>query len=54
MATSSANEKLAMTVWFMGVVSGMGRRRVAKSPVKQGGKAMPWASVDFDAESGVI
>jgi hypothetical protein len=26
MATSSANEKLAMMVWFIGVDSGMGRK----------------------------
>jgi len=26
MATSSANEKLATSVWFIGVVSGMGKK----------------------------
>lgn len=30
MATSSANEKLATSVWFIGMVSGMGRKRVVK------------------------
>jgi len=36
MATSKANEKLATSVWFIGVVSEMGRKRSGEEPKNAG------------------
>jgi len=51
MATSKANEKLATSVWFIGVNSGMGRKRVVKWRNRRVGNAMPWAAVDYCAKN---
>ena len=51
MATSSANEKLATSVWFIGVVSGMGRKIVVARLRKQVGNAMAWHQLILTQES---
>ena len=42
------------SIWFIGVDSGVGTKEGGKEPEKRVGNATPWASVDFDAELGVI